>query len=88
MLSELNSNSKAEIIINKINIDDAFQSIYTTVISNIQTSLVKGSGQISDSVIDHTISISKYKPLAGGIYIRLPKELNHPRKGFINMAIC
>ena len=44
MLSELNSNSKAEIIINKINIDDAFQSIYTTVISNIQTSVVKGSG--------------------------------------------
>ena len=37
-----------------------------------------------DSVIDHTISISKYNPLAGSSYIKLPKELDHPRKGLIN----
>ena len=30
------SSSKAEIIVNKGDIDDVFQSIYTTVISNIQ----------------------------------------------------
>ena len=30
------SNSKAEIIINGSNIDDVFQSIYTTVISDMQ----------------------------------------------------
>ena len=38
------SNSKAEIIINKNEIDDVFQSIYTTVISNIQKSSGNGSG--------------------------------------------
>ena len=38
------SNSKVEIIINESNIDDFFKSIYTTVISNIQKSLGKGSG--------------------------------------------
>ena len=37
------------------------------------------------SVIDHTISISKYNPLAGSIYIKLPKELDHPRKVLINI---
>ena len=37
------SNSKAEIIINKSDIDDVFQSIHTTVISNIQKSLRKDS---------------------------------------------
>ena len=79
------SNSKAEIIINKSDIDDVVKSIYTTVISNIQKSLGKGSGWIIDSVIDHTITISKYNPLAGSIYIELPKELNHPRKGLINI---
>ena len=30
------------------------------------------------------MSISKYNPLAGSSYIKLPKELDHPRKGLIN----
>ena len=34
------------------NIDDVFQSIYTTIISNIQKSLGKSSGWITDSVIE------------------------------------
>ena len=53
------SNSKAEIIINESDINDVFQSIYTTVISNMQKPLGKGSDWITDSVIDHNISISK-----------------------------
>ena len=36
-----------------------------------------------DLVIDHNISILKYNPLAGSSYTRLPKELNHQRKGLI-----
>ena len=77
--------SKAEIIINESYIDNVFQSIYPTIITNIQKSLGKGSGWFIDSVIDHTISISKYNPLAGSSYIKLPKELDHPRKGLINI---
>ena len=79
------SSSKAEIIVNKSDIDGVFQSIYTTIITNMQKSLGKGSGWIIDSVIDHTVSISKYNPLAGSSYIKLPKELNYPRKGLINI---
>ena len=45
----------------------------------------KGSGCIIDSVIDNNVSISKYNPLAGSSYIKLPKELDHPRKGLINI---
>ena len=77
------SSSKAEIIINESNIENVFKSIYTTIIENIQKSSGKGSGWIIDSVIDHTISISKYNPLAGSSYNKLPKELDHPRKGLI-----
>ena len=44
----------------------------------------KGSGWIIDSDFCHTISISKYNPIAGSSYIELPKELKHPRKGLIN----
>ena len=62
-----------------------FKSIYTTIITNIQKSLGKDSGWIIDSVIDHTISILKYNPLARSSYIKLPKELNHSRKGLINI---
>ena len=77
--------SKAEIIINESDTDNVFKSIYTTVITNIQKSLGKGSGWIIDSVIDHTISISKYNPLAGSSFIKLPKELDHPRKELIKI---
>ena len=79
------SSSKGEIIINESDIDDVFQSIYTTIITNIQKSLGKGSGWIIDSVIDHNVSTSKYIPLAGSSYIKLLKELDHPRKGLINI---
>ena len=72
-------------IINESAIDVVFQSIYTTIVTNIQKILGQGSGWITDSVIDHTISISKYNPSAGSSYIELPKELDHPRKGLINI---
>ena len=36
------SHSKAETIINESDIDDVFESIYTTITSNIQISLGKG----------------------------------------------
>ena len=48
-----------------------FQSIYTTIIRDIQKSLKKGSDWIIDS--------------AGSSYIKLLKELDHPRKGLINV---
>ena len=76
------SSSKAEVIVNE---DDVFESIYTTIITNIQKFLGKGSGWISDTVIDHTINISKYNPLAGSSYIKLPKWLDLPWIGFINI---
>ena len=40
---------------------------------NIQKFLGKDSGWIIDSVIDHTLSISRYNYLAGSSYINLPK---------------
>ena len=79
------SHSKAETIISENDIDDVFKSIYTTLLSNIQKSLGKGWGWFTDSVIDDNISISKYNPLAGNSYIKLLKDLDHPRKGLINI---
>ena len=78
-------NSKAEKIINESDIDDVFGSTYSTVIPNIQKSLGQGSSRIFDSVIDHNINTSKYNSLTGSSYIELPKKLDHPRKGLINI---
>ena len=49
------SSSKAETIINESGIDNVLKSIYTTIITNIQKSLGKGSGWIIDSVIIDSI---------------------------------
>ena len=76
------SNSKAETIVKEIDIDNIFRSIYATIISNIQKPCGKVSGWIIDSVLDHNINISKFNRLAGSSYIKLPKELDCPKKTF------
>ena len=75
-------NSKAEAIMNESYIDYVFESIFSTIVSNIQKSLEKGSGWITDTVVNHTINISKYNLLSGRSYIKLPKELDHKKKRF------
>ena len=49
----------AETVINESDIDDVFESIYPTIISNIQKYLGKASGWIIDLVVSHIINISK-----------------------------
>ena len=79
----LRSSSKAEVIINESDIDDVFESIYTTFKTNIQKYLRKGSSWIIASVIHRTLSILMYNPLAGSSYIKLPKEIDFSRKGLV-----
>ena len=79
------SSTKADTIINESDIDGALESICSTIIPNKQNSLGKGWGWIVDSVVDHNIIILKYKPLSDSSYIKLPKELEHPAKGSINI---
>ena len=37
--------------------------------------------------MDHNINISKYNPLAGSSFMKLPKELNHRRKVLLILKI-
>ena len=48
-------NSKTEKIINESDIDDAFQSICSMITSNIQKSVGRGFGWITDTVSYQTI---------------------------------
>ena len=78
-------NSTAEIIVNESDIDDIFESIYSTIISSLEKSLEIGSSWIIDSVLDHIINILRYNPLAGSSYMKLLKELNHLKNVLINI---
>ena len=63
----------------------SFILLYFT--SNIQKYLGKNLGWIIDLVVSHTITISKYNPLAGGSYIKLPKESDDLKKARIILKI-
>ena len=56
------SNSKYYLTINESKIDNIFESIYTTIVSNKQKYLGKSLGWIIDSVFSHLINISKCDP--------------------------
>ena len=72
--------SNAETIINESDIDDAFEAIYSAVISSKQKFSGQGSSWLIDSVIEHNIDVLKYNHLAGSYYIKLPKILNHSKR--------
>ena len=55
------STSKAEIIIDESEIENAFKSIYITVTTNIQKYLEKCSGWIIVSFINHNICNFKFQ---------------------------
>ena len=79
------SNSKAETIIHDADINSILESIDSTIMTKIQKYHAEGSGWTIGSVIEQNINISKYKPLSGSSYIKLPKELNHSRKALIGI---
>ena len=55
------------------------------IILNTQKLVGKGSGWITDSVVHYNINISKCKSLSGSSHVKVPKELDHPIKGLINI---
>ena len=70
------SNSKAETIINESGIDDVFETMYTTVISNIQNVLEKASG----CIVDFKVYSLRWRQL-----LKLLKELVHQKIELTNI---
>ena len=75
-----NSSTKT-IINNRFKLEHAFQEI----LYRIDAWINKGSGWIIESIESQYINISIHRPLVGSSYIDLPIELQHPRKGLINI---
>ena len=76
-----NSLTKTIINFSRFKLDQAFQEI----IYRLENWFSNGSGWIVEEIISQYLNLSSYLPLSESTYIKLPKELNHPMKGLINI---
>ena len=77
-------NSITKTIINldfEYSIDKSFEEI----LYRIDNWINEGSGWVVESINSEYINISKYAPLFGSSFIKLPDKLKHPMKGLINI---
>ena len=67
----------------ELGIDKSFQEI----LFRLDNWINEGSGWIIELINSQYLTISTYVPLLGnGDFIKLPKELNNPEKGLINIC--
>ena len=78
-------NSKPQTIINKTEILEALQLSKQQILNMIAQGVSKGSNWTIESVNNHYLNIVQYQPMNGSSYIKLPEELNNPKKGLINL---
>ena len=75
-------NSTTKTVINhKFSLENAFQEI----LYRIDNWINEGSGWIVELIESQYINVSTYRPLSGSSYIKLPVELESPKKGLINI---
>ena len=78
-------NSKPQEITNNVMVVEALKLSKDQILNIIAQWISEGSGWTVESVDDHFLNIVEYTPLNGSSYIKLPSELNNPKKGLINL---
>ena len=78
-------NGKAKIITKANDIEPELSMSRQEIINMIDKWVSEGSGWVIDSINNHYINITTYKPLNGSSYIELPIELQNSAKGLINI---
>ena len=78
-------NSKPKTIINADDLAPFLDVNVEQIMEDIHKWISQGSAWIIKSIEGHYINIIQYEPLAGSSYIKLPTELQHHRKGLINL---
>ena len=76
-----NSLTKTVINNNNYKLDDCFQEI----IYRLENWISHGFGCVAEEIYSQFLNISSYVLLSGSIYIELSKELQHNKKGLINI---
>ena len=78
-------NTKKQTLTNEVEITNFLETTQQQIVNKIERWISKGSAWIIKSVDGHFINVVRYRPLRGSSYIPLPKELQNPAKGIINI---
>ena len=78
-------NGKAKTITKANAIEPKLSMSRQEILNVIDKWVSEGSGWVIDSINNHCINVTLYKPLHGSSYIELPIELQNSVKGLINM---
>ena len=78
-------NSASQTIINQVGISESLKISSENIINKIAQWISEGSGWTVKEINDHYLNITKYEPMKGSSYMKLPKELQNSAKGLINM---
>ena len=78
-------NGKAKTITKVDDIEPELNMSRQEILNTIDKWVSEGSGWVIDSINNHYINVTLYKPLHGSSYIELPIELQNSAKGLINM---
>lgn len=78
-------NGRAQIVINPNDFLPSLELSQQKILNGIGVWLSEGSGWTISTINEHYINIAVYDPLKGNSYVQLPAELQHHRKGLINI---
>ena len=78
-------NIKAKTITKAIDTEHELSMSRQEIMNAIDKWVSEGSGWVIDSINNHYINVTTYKPLNGSSYIELPIKLQNSAKGLINI---
>ena len=78
-------NGKAKIVTKVDVVEPELNMSRQEILNTIDKWVSEGSGWVIDSINNHYINVTTYKPLHGSNYIELPIELQNSAKGLINV---
>ena len=78
-------NGKAKTITKANDIEPELSMSTQEILNVIDKWVSESSGWVIDSINNHYINVTTYKPSHGSSYTELPTELRNPKKGLINM---
>jgi len=78
-------NSKAKVITHPDMINSLISEAEEEILNKIADWISEGFNWVIELILDHYLNIINYQPLRGGSYLKLPQELQNPKKGLINL---
>ena len=67
------------------NFDNSIDKSFEEILYRLDNWINEGSGWIVELINSQYFNICNYIPLFGGTFFELPKELDNPKKGLINL---